>query len=102
MLHEPELRTAGPPASQTGQPQVGKGLLWWVGQIILLFLALFFLGFGVHVLILAYHLKDPSDFILTFFASNLIIMISGVILIGLALRMKKFLIFRRKDPPHSG
>jgi hypothetical protein len=84
------------------RPQVWKGFLWWVGQIILLLLALFFLGFGVHVLIVAYHLKDPSQFILTFFASNLIIMISAVIVIGLALRIKRSLSLRKQDTPHAG
>jgi hypothetical protein len=96
------LRTAGPPASETVQPQVGKSGLWWIGQIILLLLAIFFLGFGVHVLILAYHLKDPSHFILTFFASNLIILISGVIAMGLVLRMKRFLTLRKQETPHAG
>jgi hypothetical protein len=96
------LRTAGPPASETVEPQGGKGFLWWVGQIILLLLALFFLGFGVHVLIVAYHLKDPSEFILTFFASNLMIMISGVIAIGLVLRMKRSLTLRKQDTPRAG
>jgi hypothetical protein len=96
------LRTTDPPASETVQPQGGKGFLWWVGQIILLLLALFFLGFGVQVLILAYHLKDPSHFILTFFASNLIIMISGVIVLGLALRIKRSLTLRKQDTPHVG
>ena len=65
-------------------------------------LALFFLGFGVHVLILAYHLRDPSHFILTFFASNLIIMISGVIVLGLALRIKRSLTLRKQDTPRAG
>jgi hypothetical protein len=96
------LRTAGPPASETVQPQVGKGGLWWIGQIILLLLALFFLGFGIHVLILAYQLKDPSHFILTFFASNFIILISGVIAIGLVLRMRRSLTLSKEETPHAG
>jgi len=81
---------------------VGKGGLWWIGQIVLLLLALFFLGFGVHVLILAYHLKDPSHFILTFFASNFIILISGVIAIGLVLRMRRSVTHRKEETPHAG
>jgi hypothetical protein len=89
MLHEPKLHSTDPPASETVQKQVGKGLLWWAGQIILFFLSLFFLAFGVHVLILAYHLKDPFQFILTFFASNFIILISGAIAIGQVFRIKK-------------
>lgn len=102
MLLEHELRTPGPADSETVPPGVGKGFLWWIGQIVLLFLALFFLGFGVHVLILAYHLKDPSHFILTFFASNFIILISGVIVLGLVLRIKRSLTPRKQDTPHGG
>lgn len=43
--------------------------------------------FGIQLCIEAYYLKNPYFFILTFFSSNLIILISGAILIGLVLRM---------------
>jgi hypothetical protein len=95
------LRISDPPTSETVPSQGAKGGLWWIGQIVLLLLALFFVGFGVHVLILAYHLNDPSEFILTFFASNLIIMISIVIVIGLVLRMKRSLTPGKQDTPHA-
>jgi hypothetical protein len=42
---------------------------------------------GIEIVIHAYRLKNPYHFILSFFASNLIIMISGVILTGIIYRM---------------
>lgn len=63
------------------------GLFWWVRQILLLLAGLFFLGFGIIVLIAAYGLKDPFSFIMTFFASNLIILISAALIVGFIFRM---------------
>lgn len=48
----------------------------------------FFLFFGIQVLVAAYSLKDPFSFVLTFFASNLIILISGVVLLGVFFNIK--------------
>ena len=62
-------------------------ILWWVRQVILSLAGCLFLLFGVHVLIAAYHLKDPYSFVMSFFASNLIILISAVLLIGFVYRM---------------
>ena len=52
----------------------------------------FFLAFGVILLISAYQLKDPFWFVMTFFASNLIILISAALLVGFIVRM----VFYRK------
>jgi hypothetical protein len=60
---------------------------WWLRQILLIFLAVFFLLFGIHILIAAYRLQDPFSFIMTFFASNLIILISLVLLVGFVYRV---------------
>ncbi|MBW1698447.1 MAG: hypothetical protein JRH18_13320 [Deltaproteobacteria bacterium] len=62
-------------------------LFWWIRQIVLIFLGCGFLLFGVQVLIAAYGLKDPVSFILTFFGSNLMILISAVLLIGFVNRI---------------
>lgn len=62
-------------------------LLSKVKQICLLIAGCFFLFFGVHVLIAAYQLTDPFSFIMTFFASNLIILISAVLTLGFAIRL---------------
>ena len=71
-------------------PRVGiSGILWWIRQIILTIIGCFFLFFGIIILISAYELKDPFSFIMTFFASNLIILISGTLLAGFIYRMKR-------------
>ena len=55
--------------------------------MILVVLSAFFLFLGIEVCIYSYRLDNPFHFILSFFASNLIIMISVVILAGLIYRM---------------
>jgi len=64
-------------------------VFWWIRQVILVLVGCFFLVFGVHVLIAAYGLGDPFSFIMTFFASNLIILISATLVIGFIIRMVK-------------
>ncbi len=64
-------------------------IFWWIRQVLLVLVGCFFLAFGVHVLIMAYQLKDPFNFIMTFFASNLIILISATLLLGFIIRMVK-------------
>ena len=61
--------------------------LWeWGRQIALILVGLGFLGFGVLLLISAYQLTDPFIFVLTFFSSNFIILISAALVIGLVIR----------------
>ena len=62
-------------------------VFWWIRQLILILLAAFFLFFGIQLLISSYGLKDPFTFLMTFFASNFIILISGTLIIGFAYRM---------------
>ena len=64
-----------------------KRILWWILQIFLVLVALFFLIFGISLFIGAYQLTDPFSFIMTVFGSNLMILISAVLLIGFVLRM---------------
>ena len=68
-------------------------LFWWIKHIALLLAGGFFLLFGISLLIAAYRLKDPFTFVMTFFASNLIILISAALLVGFIFR-----IFARKGP----
>ena len=70
-----------------------SGIFWWIWQVILTLAGSFFLFFGIHLLIAAYRLKNPFWFIMTFFASNLIILISATILVGIIYRM---ITFRKK------
>lgn len=53
----------------------------------LLLISLFFLLFGIEVLFSAYRFKDPFEFIMTFFASNLIILISVALGLGFVVRL---------------
>ena len=64
-------------------------VFWWFRQVILILAGCFFLTFGIHILIAAYELKDPYSFIMTFFASNLIILISATLIFGFIFRMIK-------------
>jgi hypothetical protein len=77
-----------PEALQNGEPKRSRVLLH-LGRAVLGIVELFFLLFGVYLLILAYHLTDPLSFIMTFFASNLVILISAVLLLGLVLKYRK-------------
>jgi uncharacterized membrane protein len=62
-------------------------LFWWIRQVLAAFLACFFIYFGIHLLWAAYRLDDPLMFVMTFFASNFIILISIVMLIAFVYRM---------------
>ena len=62
-------------------------MVWWIRQIVLTAMGCFFLMFGIHLLIGSYGLNDPFAFILTFFASNLIILISAALTLGFAIRL---------------
>lgn len=61
--------------------------LWWIWQVALIIMAVFFMILGIQILIYAYRLNDPFDFILSFFASNLMIMISLVLIAGFVYRI---------------
>ena len=63
------------------------GIFWWIRQIVLISLGSFFLYYGVKLLISSYGLNDPYTFIMTFFASNFIILISATLIFGFAYRM---------------
>lgn len=79
------------------------GLLWWIRQIILTSAGCFFLLFGIHVLIGAYAQNDPYSFVLTFFASNLIILISATLILGFVLRMiRVYRMTGRSEESESG
>ena len=62
-------------------------LFWWLRQVILILAGCFFLAFGILILISCYKLKDPYSFIMAFFASNLIILISATLIFGFIIRM---------------
>ena len=64
-----------------------SGIFWWIRQIVLILLGSFFLYYGVELLISSYGLNDPYTFIMTFFASSFIILISATLIFCFAYRM---------------
>ena len=64
-----------------------SNLFWWIRQIVLISVSAFFIYFGIRLLISAYELSDPFTFLMTFFASNFIILISVTLIIGFVYRM---------------
>jgi hypothetical protein len=75
-------------APRNGQPE-RRWVLVFLGRIALGILEVFFLLFGIYLLVLSYHLTDPLSFMMTFFASNLVILISAALLLGLLLKFRK-------------
>lgn len=63
--------------------RIGRGFTY--GAFVVL--SLFFVLFGVLILIASYSLKDPFAFLMTFFASNLIILISAVGAVAFVIRI---------------
>jgi hypothetical protein len=49
--------------------------------------AIFFLEFGIEEMIRAYRLKNPVEFLASFFSASFIILISGALLAGFIWRM---------------
>jgi hypothetical protein len=71
--------------------------IWWLAQILLTAAACFFVFFGISLLIAAYQLKDPFSFIMTFFAANLIILISAVMVVGFVMRaLRRLHVYRNR------
>ena len=58
-----------------------------VSHLVLALIAIFFILFGINLLYMAYQILDPFSFVMTFFASNLIILISATLLLGFILRI---------------
>lgn len=69
---------------------------WWFKQILFLGGSLFFLVFGIDVLVAAYTLKHPQQFVMFFFSGSFIVLIS---IVGLLYPIFQFLAFFR--PPAS-
>jgi len=62
-------------------------IFWLIRQVVLILIGAFFLYYGVKLLISSYELKDPFIFIMTFFASNFIILISATLVFGFTYRI---------------
>jgi di/tricarboxylate transporter len=62
-------------------------LLWWGKQIVIGGVAVFFLVTGINVLVASYTLTNPLEFIMYFFSSSMLILVSIVFLIYPAVRI---------------
>ena len=69
------------------EERTGVSTYWWIRQIILILIAGFYLVLGIQLLVSAYQLNDPPNFILTFYASNFMILISAALLVGFIYRL---------------
>jgi hypothetical protein len=56
---------------------MGSGF-WWGKNILIGICSLFFLIFGIETLIGAFNLKNPLEFIMYFFSSSLMVLVSLV------------------------
>ena len=83
------------------EERIGVSNFWWIRQIILILIAGFYLVFGIQLLVSAYQLNDPPNFILTFYASNFMILISAVLLVGFIYRIVAVYRRLKKVPPES-
>jgi hypothetical protein len=77
-----------------------KALIWWAGQSLMGLFFLVFLFLGIDLCRASFHLKEPYQFILTFFASNLIILVSVALLAGVIVRIIGRVRSRHQTPPH--
>ena len=83
------------------EERTGVSTYWWIRQIILILIAGFYLVLGIQLLVSAYRLNDPPTFILTFYASNFMILISATLLVGFIYRMVVTYRRSKKAPPQT-
>ena len=69
--------------------------LWWGTKIVIGFISLIFFVIGVDVLIGSYKLVNPLEFVMYFFSSSLLIMVSAIGLYYSFVQIYNF--FRRND-----
>ena len=62
-------------------------MYWWGKQVSIGVFSVFFLIFGIDLLVASYRLDNPHEFIMCFFASSLIILISAVGILYPAIRI---------------
>jgi len=62
-------------------------MLWWLRFLVFSAVALFFLEFGIEEMVRAYNVRNPVDFLGSFFAASFIIVISGTLLTAFIWRM---------------
>ena len=66
---------------------------WWIFQVLLFLVSIFFFLFGLDLLWAAYRLNDPFTFIMTFFAASFVLLISAALAISFLIKMIR--VYRR-------
>ena len=72
---------------QPGNPAQTFMMIQCIRNILIGILSSFFLFWGITLLLSAYKLKNPLEFIMLFFSSNFIILISGAGILYAAFRL---------------
>ena len=72
---------------------------WWVIQIIMTLVSVFFLVFGIDLMSGAYSLNDPFSFMMTFFAASFVILISLTLIISFPIKMIR--VYRQINHQHD-
>jgi len=62
---------------------------WWISKIVIGIVSLFFFIRGIEILIGSYSLNNPAEFIMYFFSSSMLILVSAVGIIYSATRIFK-------------
>ncbi len=60
---------------------------WWIFQILMLGVSIFFMLFGFDLLRASYTFEDPFSFIMTFFAASFMLLISAALGLGFVVKM---------------
>ena len=71
--------------------------IWWGKNILIAFLSVIFLIFGIETIIGAFHLHNPIEFIMYFFSASLIILVSLVGIIYPAFQIRSWFKPRKVD-----
>ncbi|MBA3012535.1 MAG: hypothetical protein KKF12_18195 [Proteobacteria bacterium] len=71
---------------------------WWIVQVLMMLASIFFLVFGIDLMKAAYTLKDPFNFIMTFFSASFIMLISLTLAISFLIKMIRVLKQIRNTP----
>ncbi len=74
-----------------------EDLIWWGKQFLIGICSIFFLLLGIDTLIAAYHSNSPHVFIMCFFSSNLMILISAVGILYPIIKIYTRFRWERKD-----
>ena len=70
---------------------------WWFLQILMIILSIFFTIFGIDLLIGAYSINNPFTFIIFFFSSSFIILISLTLLVGFIIKIIRMYKYLKKE-----